>query len=62
MKSSRQIAGLCLLALGGLLLVAQRVLTVAAPLWIDVTLLVLGALCVLGAFIVGKNSDPDQKK
>jgi drug/metabolite transporter (DMT)-like permease len=59
MKSPRQIAGLVLLALGGVFLVAQRVFTAIAPIWVDVGLLVLSALCVLVAVVIAKSSGTD---
>ena len=61
MKSSRRIAGLLVLSLGGLLLVVQRVFTPVAPMWVDITLLVLGALCVLGAMVLAKSSGSSSK-
>lgn len=56
MKTPSQLIGLFLLAIGAALVILQRVVTASAPVWVDVTLLALGALCVLVALVVGKGS------
>jgi 1,4-dihydroxy-2-naphthoate octaprenyltransferase len=61
MKSPRQIAGLLLLSLGAALLIVQRVVTAVAPMWVDVTLLVLGGLCLLVALILAQGAGSSSK-
>jgi hypothetical protein len=57
-----KIVGLFLLSLGALLLIVQRVLTAGAPMWVDVTLLVLGGLCVLVALVLAKGAGSNSKE
>lgn len=54
--------GLLLLSLGALLLVVQRVFTAGAPIWVDVTLLALGGLCVLVALILAQGVGSGSKE
>lgn len=61
MKSPRQIAGLILLSLGAAFLIVQRVFTAVAPMWVDVTLLVLGGLCVVIALVLARASSSSKE-
>jgi membrane protein implicated in regulation of membrane protease activity len=57
-----KIAGLFFLSLGAVLLVVQRVFTAGAPVWVDVTLLVLAGLCVLVALALAKGVGSSSKE
>lgn len=57
-----KIAGLLLLSLGAVFLIVQRVFTAVTPMWIDVTLLILGGLCVLGALVLAQGAGSSSKE
>jgi hypothetical protein len=57
-----KIAGILFLSLGAALLIVQRIFTAVAPMWVDVTLLVLGGLCVLVALVLAQGASPSSKE
>lgn len=52
-----KIVGVVLLVIAVASLVVQRVFMVVTPVWADVLLLGLSALCVLSASLLAKGSD-----
>jgi len=62
MKTPRQIAGLLFLLVGAVLLIMQRVFTAVAPMWVDVTLLILSGLCVLAALVLAQGVNSSSKE